>query len=431
MPRTCCICGCTTSTENRRQLFKFPTDEENRNKWWSAIGNNIKRGRSHRSNLFVCNQHFAESCFQRELIEVLRDGCEVSLPRKCVTLKKDSVPSIFENFGVSKSVTNGESALNNLDSLATCTIKQEPSDELPNIETHIKIENLKPIENDETNLPSNMDSQSARTTYKRALSPTSQTRVNIAKHVMGLQVSTPIRQPVNQPIIQPLNAAKIICLDSHFRPYTKEDLLNDWNSRDLKTFPKYWGLTEIDDGVFFGYVGDVPYKVTRGILVKRDMSVEVRAKNRVAKLPVIENVTSIEILRSAMIQVVCLKLCDMAGREECENRFFLPVPKSKSNKCKDCQVQNRREKHNVNRKEHRFKIKESQAITTNADLKKKLNQATKKIEAMRKYIDNLMTNSLINEELIEESMKDLPQEMQNDIRTNYIGKKLEVNTQVL
>lgn len=70
--------------------------QENRNKWWNAIGNNIKKGRSHRNNLFVCNQHFAENCFQRELIEVLRDGCEVSLPRKCVTLKKDSVPSIFE-----------------------------------------------------------------------------------------------------------------------------------------------------------------------------------------------------------------------------------------------------------------------------------------------------------------------------------------------
>lgn len=47
---------------------------------------------------------------------------------------------------------------------------------------------------------------------------------------------------------------------------------------------------------------------------------------------------------------------------------------------------------------------------------------------MRKYIDNLMTNSLINEELIEESMKDLPQEMQNDIRTNYLREKIVVNT---
>lgn len=156
-----------------------------------------------------------------------------------------------------------------MDSLATCTIKQEPSDELPNIETHIK------IENDETNSPNSMDSQSARSTYKRELSPTSQTRVNIAKHVMGLQVSTPIKQPVNQLIIQPLNVAKIICLNPHFRDYTKQDLLNDWNSRDLETFPKFLGLTEVDDGVFFGYVGDVPYEVTRGILVKKDMSVEV------------------------------------------------------------------------------------------------------------------------------------------------------------
>lgn len=178
---------------------------------------------------------------------------------------------LYKNVGKSNTENNGESALNNLDQIATIDIKQEPTEELLDIETHIKIEDVKTNEDEETNSSGTMDSQSARCLYhKRALSPTSQRRVNIAKHVMGLQVSTPIKQPIN--------TSKIICLDPNFKPYTKLDLLSDWNSRAIDTFPKYWGMTEVDDGIFFGYVGDVPYEVTRGILVKNDMSVEVRFK---------------------------------------------------------------------------------------------------------------------------------------------------------
>lgn len=411
MPRTCCICGCVTNTENHRQLFKFPTDVENRKKWLDAIGDLIKKGRSHRSRLFVCNQHFAESCFQRELIEVLRDGCEVSLPRKCVTLKKDSIPSIFEDFRKSNSDNNEGSALNSLDPLPTNTIKQEPlcPDEWPDMMTQIKVENIKTDVDDEIDPLASTDSQSRRKrAYKRALSPTSQRRVNVTTHVMSLPLSAPASQSINAP--------KIICVDTRLMQYTTTDLINDWHSRNLETFPKYWGLTEVDDGLFFGYVGDISYEVTRGILVRTDMSVEIRARNHIARFPIIDKVTSIEVLRCAMIQVVCLQLCEMAGQENCENPFFLPVPKSKSSKCKNCQIQSRKEKHNINRMERRSLIKESKTVTVSTDLQRQLSQAAKKIEAMQQCIDNLMSLSLVNENATHEAVKELPEQMQNDIR---------------
>lgn len=66
--------------------------------------------------------------------------------------------------------------------------------------------------------------------------------------------------------------------ESIMSEYTKITLLEDWNSRDVENFPKFWTMSDNTEGVFFLYVGDTSCYITRSIFVKKDMSVEVSLK---------------------------------------------------------------------------------------------------------------------------------------------------------
>lgn len=75
----------------------------------------------------------------------------------------------------------------------------------------------------------------------------------------------------------------------------------------------------------------------------------------------LDKVTCLEDVRLAMLKLVSLKVCEMASQGQCENGFFLPKTRSKSAKCKECQIVHRRKKHNELRRE-RLLFKKQQNI---------------------------------------------------------------------
>jgi len=64
------------------------------------------------------------------------------------------------------------------------------------------------------------------------LSPKSARRVDIANQIMSLKPSTFDNEPI-------------------MSEYTKITLLEDWNSRDVENFPKFWTMSDNTEGVFF------------------------------------------------------------------------------------------------------------------------------------------------------------------------------------
>lgn len=57
--------------------------------------------------------------------------------------------------------------------------------------------------------------------------------------------------------------------------YSLQDLLNDWHSQDPGKLPSFWAVNDTTDGLLFSYMGDIEISITRTILIKKDMSVEV------------------------------------------------------------------------------------------------------------------------------------------------------------
>lgn len=109
---------------------------------------------------------------------------------------------------------------------------------------------------------------------ERDLSPSSLRRVNIVNDILTLNSSIPVN---NTQISQCTSVSLQSALSSInvCAEYSKSTLMWDWKHRNVNEFPKYWGMIDSPDGVFFGYVGDIPSCTTRSIYVKEDMTVEV------------------------------------------------------------------------------------------------------------------------------------------------------------
>lgn len=65
---------------------------------------------------------------------------------------------------------------------------------------------------------------------------------------------------------------------------------------------------------------------------------QIRAYDYVSNYFILEMITCLEDLRSAMMTIVCLKLCAKAWTGACENGFFVYKPLSKANKCESCLI---------------------------------------------------------------------------------------------
>ena len=63
--------------------------------WINAIGPNLKDGNKNRKNYYICERHFDDSNFDRNPINILKDGKEFTMPRQRLKLKSTSVPNIF------------------------------------------------------------------------------------------------------------------------------------------------------------------------------------------------------------------------------------------------------------------------------------------------------------------------------------------------
>lgn len=80
-----------------------------------------------------------------------------------------------------------------------------------------------------------------------------------------------------------------------------------------------------------------------------------------------------------MLKIVALQICEAAFRGACKNGFFLKKPKSKSDRCKNCQIDHRRQTKNKRRRE-RFLLNRKQNLEKNKrNIQRKYNRAIKKV----------------------------------------------------
>lgn len=347
MTRKCCVKSCNKSKdkqsiENRRQLFKVPRNEDVKLKWLESIGDNLIKGNSNRKNLFVCHQHFSNTCFYDNPIKTLIDGNEITLPRKLMRLKEDSIPSIFEV--VSESTRKVLSSVN-------------------------KTKNKK---------------------EKRDLSPKSRKRIETLNHVMSLtnlNVNADTDNSTN--LINSTSDENVAT--SLPMEYSQKDLINDWENRKVEHFPQFWGMFCTENGVLFAYIGDGDSIVSRSIFVQEDMTVEISAYNQVAKFPVINKIQSLEDLRMGMIKIVSLNFCERAVNRICKNGFFFRKPFTRSEKCEDCKLIIQREKSKELRIANRLLKRSINQKNKERRGKERLSRALKKIESMKEKIANQLS----------------------------------------
>lgn len=101
------------------------------------------------------------------------------------------------------------------------------------------------------------------------MSPSSERKADIAYEIMEIQVSNPVKDLT-------VLSASVLPTETTVIKYSINNLMSDWNLRNLKTFPSFWEMNNHDNGaLLFSYSGDVPCKVSRSILVKKDMTIEV------------------------------------------------------------------------------------------------------------------------------------------------------------
>lgn len=143
-------------------------------------------------------------------------------------------------------------------------------------EVHFADETNKRNENSNTIPETESSSQRAKKRKnERDLSPSSLRRINIVNELMALNSSHPVNE---SPIISNCTSIPMqstLSSTNSTVQYSKSTLMWSWNCRNVNEFPKYWGMIDSPEGVFFGYVGDVPNAITRSIFVKEDMTVEV------------------------------------------------------------------------------------------------------------------------------------------------------------
>ncbi|XP_051169832.1 uncharacterized protein LOC127287110 [Leptopilina boulardi] len=166
--------------------------------------------------------------------------------------------------------------------------------------------------------------------------------------------------------------------------------------------------------------------VTRTILIKEDMTVELGVYNYPAKYRVLDKVSSIVELQIAMIKIVSLNICTRSWKGLCKNGFYLPKSFSSSQKCKDCQVITKREKLKQQRITKRLIINSKKTKNNYRKVKERLIRSMKKIENMQGHIDDLIEKcSALNENALNKNIKNLSKQQREVLRTTFNSSKVK------
>ncbi|XP_051165749.1 uncharacterized protein LOC127284389 [Leptopilina boulardi] len=293
----------------------------------------------------------------------------IGTPRRRLSLKAGSIPSIFPN----NIHLDNQREFHNGNAAAVSLTPNSPI--LPSSE-------IQPNQSFEMESPSSrisdsvQDNQNLLATPKRK-SSTDYNENNVADHIIRLLDSSPLERTYQVPCEESNETSSV--------PYALQDLLENWKLRNAEEFPKYWTRYDIgQEGLHFGYNGDALHQFTRTITVNENMQVKIRVNNRISNFDIINKISSIEDLRFLMITLMSLKLCTRAGTAICENGVFLPTRRSEF--CKSCAIKVHKEKERQRRKEKLLdKHKEAKAKVIR-NIKLKYQRSRKKIDSLEKQI---------------------------------------------
>ncbi|XP_049275539.1 uncharacterized protein LOC119371913 isoform X1 [Rhipicephalus sanguineus] len=84
------------SNLKRASLFRAPLDPVRLSEWEESIGRTDKKLTS---SAVVCERHFEESCIERTF-RIVIDGVVNEIPREAPLLKRDAVPTVFEDYAI-------------------------------------------------------------------------------------------------------------------------------------------------------------------------------------------------------------------------------------------------------------------------------------------------------------------------------------------
>ena len=91
MPRRCVAADCKTTSGMGYSLHSFPTDENMRRRWTSAVKRYRKDWNGPSTSSLLCSRHFTEDSFETEG-SLYRDTFGIPAQKR---LKPDAVPTVF------------------------------------------------------------------------------------------------------------------------------------------------------------------------------------------------------------------------------------------------------------------------------------------------------------------------------------------------
>ncbi|KAJ8973931.1 hypothetical protein NQ317_001137 [Molorchus minor] len=355
MSKVCCVSQCPSksgSVENTRNLFGINRDSPTYDSVLNAIGQNLKQ-KVIPKHLFICDLHFEDNCIERTDIKIWKDGEEVSIPRKIARLKAGSLPTIFPS---KFSKENNECRK---EVLRPVNVNNETANTQ-------QISPTEPLQKNEASVDKYFPSEVTGMEQKDQDSEndeflTSPVAPRMVKPAPGCTSFTSSANYVKDESLRPR-----ICFNQNCTPfetqYTLEALMQDWkSSANERKVPGDWALVDSNFGVLLVYCGDTHESITRSVLVKNDMSVEVRYKERIAASPSIDKVSNFQQLLWFLLVVTCSHVCEgIENHQSCPNVFYIRKPKTRCNRCPDCQIEakkhRRREQRRILREEKEEKV---------------------------------------------------------------------------
>ncbi|XP_018405382.1 PREDICTED: uncharacterized protein LOC108781797 [Cyphomyrmex costatus] len=364
--RVCCIRNCFNPQDkkNRRTVFKFCEKSPYFKTWINAIGPNLRVGKKTRKNYYICEQHFGSN-LHRSPINILKDGKELTLLRRRPTLKSTSVPYIFP--GCSSIIDS-----NNLESSSVI---------------------------DSNNLESKLciDSNDLKSSSISRFSD------NQSLPLLCDKSSSLLHTPME-------------CTSENV--FNTTVLLKEWNARPSYQSMGSWGVMETKCGLLFILFESTSEHcsstIQRSLLVKSDMTIELRAHNHPVTYHLLEKVTCLQDIYFSLRKISAMKMCQ---EESCTIGYFEQKPHSRSNLCKDCQLKNKRKKERENKRERRAAARKAKEALCKKNVKQKYKRIYNQLERYKVELENLKVQCASQkEEILDEAIASFPPVMKKSIK---------------
>lgn len=351
-----CLSKYSLNDNLQRALFKFTPvniyqrrlEKESKKfgTWLDAIGLNHRQEQKSHTTLYICDLHFDESCLENNTVKVFLDKTHVTLSRKRLRLKKNSVSSVFE---LSASIhcpnsTCNATAASNLSPL----LHREPLMSLVNSSTKSAL------------VPPSSSHSALRPEPTASLDNDSTSKSCTYETCNGeyLQQTT------------------------ESNDFTVSNLLQQWNSKIGNDDIGPWAVFPSQSGLLFMLVeGEGTVPITRIVFMKDDMTVQLLARSREAKFPVFED--KVSCLQDFLTALKCIRKLGMCMRSDdgsyCKNGFFIRKCVTRSNRCKNCQIARRRKKDWESKVAKRAKTNASKKKILKKTIKQKYKRCERKI----------------------------------------------------